>query len=139
MTSYTFVNEPSGRRSSLVWDRVTKGQTRVLHKLGEDQYQEAFQSVRRQLHQDHFKHERVQGMVDSVSAAANVNKSSNVRQEATGVTDTVDNVMSWFGLEKYSKLTKAGGYQNFLLHELNATVGGSMTSSSLRLWAPRVQ
>jgi hypothetical protein len=73
-----------------------------------------------QLHQDHFKHERVQGLVDSVSAAANVNKSSNVRQEATGVTDTVDNVMSRFGLEKYSKLTKSGGYQNFLLHELDA-------------------
>jgi hypothetical protein len=59
-------------------------------------------------------------MVDSVSAAANVNKSSNVRQEATGVTNTVDNVMSQFGLEKYSRLIKAGGYQNFLLHELDA-------------------
>jgi hypothetical protein len=28
--------------------------------------------------------------------------------------------MSRFGLEKYSKLTKAGCYQNFLLHELDA-------------------
>jgi hypothetical protein len=32
MTSQAFVNEPSGCRSSPVWDRVTKGQTRVLHK-----------------------------------------------------------------------------------------------------------
>jgi hypothetical protein len=34
MTPQAFVNELSGCRSSPVWDRVTKGQTRVLHKDG---------------------------------------------------------------------------------------------------------
>jgi hypothetical protein len=34
LTSQAFVNEPSGCRSSPVWDRVTKGQTRVLQKNG---------------------------------------------------------------------------------------------------------
>jgi hypothetical protein len=33
LTSQSFVNELSGCRSSPVWDRVTKGQTRVLHRI----------------------------------------------------------------------------------------------------------
>ena len=58
--------------------------------------------------------------MDAISAASNANKASNVRQAAIGVTDTINNVMGNFGLEKYSTITKAGGFQNFLFYELDA-------------------
>jgi hypothetical protein len=76
--------------------------------------------VKNQIHSHHYKHERIEGLIIAANANANTNKSTNVRQAATGITTTVDNVMSRYGMEKYSKVTKGGGFTNLLLYELHA-------------------
>ena len=92
----------------------------LVDRLGIQDYNQAFLEVKNKIHSHHYKHERIQGILIEAAEAVNINKATNVRQQATGVTETIDNVMRKYELEKYSSVSKAAGFQNFLLHELKS-------------------
>ena len=75
----------------------------VIECIGEDAYNKAFEATKKHLHEEHFRKERLAGVIDSVIATADKNKPSNVRQKATGVTFTATNL----DVFRYSWLVKA--------------------------------
>ncbi len=80
----------------------------------------AVKAMASQLTTEHFKKERIQGQIDAVLGTADRYKATNVRQAATGVTDTIANQLNRFELTKYGDVTKAAGLTNFLLYEMLA-------------------
>ena len=50
----------------------------VIDSVGEVAYNKAFEAVKKHLHEDHFRKERIAGVIDSVIATADKNKVPNV-------------------------------------------------------------
>ena len=75
----------------------------LIARIGEDDYNAAFEQAKKHLSfKGHFKKQRIGGVIDGITATAEQNKASNVRQKTSGVQDTLETK----GLIAYSKVTK---------------------------------
>ena len=73
-----------------------------VNGIGEELYNAAFELAKEKLTLGHFKEERIGGVIDGITATAEQNKASNVRQKTSGVQLTLESM----GLIAYSKVRK---------------------------------
>lgn len=78
------------RIESLIWNvQVSVGRKKALMRVPGDQCKVAWNKARQHLHGNHFKCERVEGLATAAMESMEQNKSSNVRQQVSGVPVTV--------------------------------------------------
>ena len=84
------------------------------HNLGPCSYKQAVGSIRRKIHQDHFKADRVGKLKDNVHNKKSSNKKLNATQKSSGVDQTAE----MLGLIPYSSINKNKGHTMPLKEEL---------------------
>ena len=94
-------------------DCYLKTKASIILRLGSEWYEDASKEARKHLHGEHFKHQRVDDLIEDVIVVAERNKADNVRQKTTGVPLT----MAQLNLIPYSKVLKAL-HTNDLITEL---------------------
>ena len=84
-------------------DAVISQKAALIAQFGAEWHKNAVKEAKSHLHGEHFKNDRVGALVAVALDAAETNKPSNVRQQATGVLMTT----SAAGLTSYSSVKKA--------------------------------
>ena len=82
--------------------------------MGEDKYKDTLSFIRKNIHQDHFKGERIGKLKASVHRSKESNKKLNAIQKQTGV----DHTATVMGLIPYSSVNKNKGHEQALKEEL---------------------
>jgi hypothetical protein len=79
-------------------------------------YDDAINGIKRELLQNHYKHERIDRQTQAIIDTANMNKVANVRQLREGVDER--ETMLAMGLVAYSKVVSNQGHLHDLVQEL---------------------